>query len=250
VRRIFIGDIQGCLEQLDGLLAEVRLRPDDRVCCVGDLVNRGPDSLGVLRRVRALGARAVLGNHDLHLLRIAAGTRRLLPADRLDDVLAAPDRAELLQWLGAQPVMRVEDDVVVVHGGVHPLWRDLPEVAASLNSAVSAHVHAHPDEPIRFATQVRYCDERGRRPARDEPPPGPPFRPWDEFYHGRRRVVFAHWARRGLVIGPRVRGLDSGCVYGRALTAWIAEEDRVVQVPGWPEGRIPGAEGEPEGEVE
>lgn len=250
MRRIFIGDIQGCLEQLDELLDQVHLRGDDFVYCVGDLVNRGPDSLGVLRRLRALGARVVLGNHDLHLLRIGAVTRRLLPTDRLDDVLAAPDRTELLQWLGAQPVMRVEDDIVMVHGGIHPMWHDLPEIAATLNSAVSAHVHDHPDERIRFATEVRYCDESGRRPGHDEPPPGPPFRAWDEFYRGRRLVVFAHWARRGLVIGPRVRGLDTGCVYGRALTAWIAEDDRVVQVPGWPEGRVPSAEREPAAEVE
>ncbi len=227
----------------------MRFGAGDRLYCAGDLVNRGPDSVGTLRRVRQLDARVVLGNHDLHLLRVAAGTRPRLPVDRLDDVLAAPDRTELLEWLEAQPVMRVEDDLVLVHGGIHPSWDDLPAVAASLNAAVAGHVRRRPDERIVFATQVRYCDERGRRPARDEPPPGPPYRPWDDLYRGRRMVVFAHWARRGLVIGPRVRGLDTGCVYGRPLTAWIAEEDRVVQVPGWPLGRLPAAQGERAPEV-
>jgi bis(5'-nucleosyl)-tetraphosphatase (symmetrical) len=80
---------------------------------------------------------------------------------------------------------------------------------------------------------VRYCDASGRQPDDDWPPPGPPFRPWDDFYAGRRRVVFGHWARRGLVVRPQCVGLDSGCCYGGQLSAWIAEEDRVVQVPGW-----------------
>ena len=87
-------------------------------------------------------------------------------------------------------------------------------------------------ERIEFATAVRYCDPEGRRPARDHPPPDPPFMPWDHFYRGERTVVFGHWARRGLVLRPRLRGLDTGCVYGGPLTAWIAEEDRLVQVPG------------------
>ncbi|MEC8252458.1 MAG: hypothetical protein VX044_04540, partial [Planctomycetota bacterium] len=86
---------------------------------------------------------------------------------------------------------------------------------------------------VDYAVNVRYCDARGARPPRDWPPPGPPYRPWDDFYRGRKRVVFGHWARRGLVVRPRCVGLDTGCVYGGKLSAWIAEEDRVVQVDGW-----------------
>jgi bis(5'-nucleosyl)-tetraphosphatase (symmetrical) len=235
MRRIVIGDIQGCALQLDALLAAVAARPDDRLYCVGDLVNRGPDSLGVLRRVCARGARVVLGNHDLHLLRVGAGTKRGSAGDRLQAVLAAPDRDALLAWLAAQPVMIVEDDLVVVHGGLHPQWADLPAVAAKLNAGVAAHVAGRRDARITFATAVRYCTAAGERPPADDPPPGPPFRPWDEFYRGERTVVFGHWARRGLVIAPRRRGLDTGCVYGGPLTAWIVEEDRIVQVPGWQE---------------
>ena len=232
MRRIFIGDVQGCLLQLDVLLRAVRPRSDDRLYSVGDLVNRGPDSLGVLRRVREFGMRVVLGNHDLHLLRLAARPARSSRHGHLQAVLAAPDRTELLAWLAAQPVMIVEDDLVAVHAGLHPAWRDLPAVAAELNAAVGTPAR-HSDPRIAFVTEVRYCDAEGRRPPQDDPPPGPPFVPWDHFYRGRRTVVFGHWARRGLVMRPRLRGLDSGCVYGGTLTAWIAEEDRLVQVAGW-----------------
>ena len=233
MKRVFIGDIQGCAPQLDDLLRRLRLRSDDRLYCVGDLVNRGPDSLGVLRRLRELGARVVLGNHDLHLLRLAAGVALRSPTDHLDAVLNAPDRDVLVQWLAAQPVLRVEDDVVIVHAGLHPLWTDLPAVADALNSAIAAHVRTNTDARIQFVTEVRYCDAQGRRPARDDPPPEPPFVPWDQHYHGTRTVVFGHWARRGLVVRPRVRGLDTGCVYGGPLTAWIAEAEQLDQVPGW-----------------
>jgi bis(5'-nucleosyl)-tetraphosphatase (symmetrical) len=232
MQRIFIGDIQGCLHQLDELLATLRLQADDRLYCVGDLVNRGPDSLGVLRRVRDIGARVVLGNHDLHLLRRAAGTSAPATHDHLAAILDAPDRDDLLAWLQAQPIMRVEDDLVVVHAGLHPAWTDVESVAAALNAAATDHVRRRRDTRIRFATEVRYCDARGKRPPQDEPPPDAPFLPWDRFYRGARTVVFGHWARRGLLVAPRLRGLDSGCVYGGALTAWIAEDDRIVQVSG------------------
>jgi bis(5'-nucleosyl)-tetraphosphatase (symmetrical) len=231
MRRIFVGDIQGCLEPLDRLLRALELRSDDRVCCVGDLVNKGPDSLGVLRRVREIGAQSVLGNHDLALLRAAAAPGRGVPTE-LKAVLDAPDVAELLDWVSRLPVLLVEDDVVVVHAGVHPIWTDLPTVAEVLNRAVPQHLNGAFNPQIAFATEVRHCDAFGRRPTHDDPPPGPPFKPWDHWTRGTRTVVFGHWARRGLVTGARVRGLDTGCVYGGKLTAWIAEEDRFVQVPG------------------
>ena len=93
-------------------------------------------------------------------------------------------------------------------------------------------MHGRGDARIRYATEVRYCTADGERPSQDDPPPGPPFVPWDQLYRGERTVVFGHWSRRGLVVGHRLRGLDSGCVSGGPLTAWIAEEDRLVQVPG------------------
>jgi bis(5'-nucleosyl)-tetraphosphatase (symmetrical) len=232
MRRIYIGDIQGCLAALDRLLVRLVLRPDDRVYCVGDLVNRGPDSLGVLRRLRAIGARSVLGNHDLNLLKLAGASPRQNVPVELEPVLQAADAAEHIDWLARQPVMLVDDDIVVVHAGLHPRWTDLNAVAAAVNRAVPEHLNGSSDERITFATKVRYCDAGGHRPAQDDPAPGQPFMPWDHWYRGPRTVVFGHWARRGLVTGARVRGLDTGCVYGRALTAWIAEEDRLVQVSG------------------
>ena len=232
MRRIFIGDIQGCLVPLDRLLRRLELRPDDRICCVGDLVNRGPNSLGVLRRAREVGADCVLGNHDLKLLKLAAGPSSHNIPWELKTVLDAPDAGELIDWLARQPVMRVEADLVIVHAAVHPQWTNVGSVAPELNGALPAHLAGSPDDRIAFATEVRYCDSAGGRPPQDDPPPGPPFRPWDHWYKGPHTAVFGHWARRGLVRGEHVRGLDTGCVYGGTLTAWIAEEDRFVQVPG------------------
>lgn len=209
-RRIFVGDIQGCREPLERLLAAVAFVPGrDRLLPVGDLVNKGPDSPGVLALLIRLGAEPVLGNHDLHWLGKGNGE----PAQR--------------EWLRSQPVVRMFDDLVMVHAGLHPHWDE-----AKLRSPLL------PDE-IDYAVNVRYCDADGRRPADDWPPPGPPFRPWDDFYRGARRVVFGHWARRGLSVTPRAIGLDSGCCYGGKLSAWIAEEDRVVQVDGQARAALP-----------
>lgn len=207
-RRIFVGDIQGCREPLERLLAAVDFtRGRDRLLPVGDLVNKGPDSAGVLELCMQLDAEPVLGNHDLHWL-------------QKDRVVDAAQRA----WLRAQPIVRVLADVILVHGGLHPHWSE-------------DHLRATLDEDdVDYAVNVRYCDVDGRRPADDWPPPGPPFRPWDDFYRGSKRVVFGHWARRGLVVRPQCVGLDTGCVYGGELSAWIAEEDRIVQVPGWQRG--------------
>lgn len=229
-RRIFVGDIQGCSAELDRLLRELKMGSGDQLYCVGDLVNRGHDSLGVLRRLRESGAHTVLGNHDLYLLKIAAGRIRVAADHRVRAVLDAPDAAELVHWLEEQPILHVEDDVAVVHGGLHPSWSDLVSLQSELNAAVMAHVGGAPDWRIEFATSVRYCDASGQLPPADYPPPAPPFFPWDHFYAGERIIVFGHWARRGVVHGAHVRGLDSGCVYGGPLTAWIAEEDRFVQV--------------------
>lgn len=206
-RRVFVGDIQGCLGSLERLLKAVRFRPGkDSLRPVGDLVNKGPDSEGVVRLCMELGAQPVLGNHD----------RARLATDGLAGKLAG--------WLAKQPLMRVDDDLVQVHAGLHPRWtaKDVKRIAAGDYTQAEAE----------YCTHVRYCDAKGLQPERDWPPPGPPFRPWDDFYNGRRRVIFGHWARRKLVMTKRVIGLDTGACYGGPLTAWIAEDDRIVQVPG------------------
>lgn len=228
-RRIFVGDIQGCREELERLLEKIRFDPAaDGLYPVGDLVNRGPDSLGALRLVRALGGRPVLGNHDLHLLQIHAGLRSPGRKDTLDDLLRAHDAGQLCAWLAAQPFLRVFPDVYLVHAGLHPAWTDPA-------AALDGRDPLEPDAAARFATRVRHCDPEGRMPESGRMPPGPRFAPWFEYYvpsrHGGRTVVFGHWAARGLVCQPHVRGLDTGCVWGGRLTAWIAEEDRLDDVP-------------------
>ena len=203
MRRIFVGDIQGCLAQLRALLEAADFaRGRDVLVPVGDMVNKGPDSEGVLDLLIDVEAQPVLGNHDLHWLDQGKGS----VAHR--------------EWLRAQPLVRVDEDVIAVHAGLHPEWEEV-------------HLETLEGGDVDYAVNVRYCDARGARPPRDWPPPGPPYRPWDDFYRGRKRVVFGHWARRGLVVRPRCVGLDTGCVYGGKLSAWIAEEDRVVQVDGW-----------------
>ena len=228
MRRIFIGDVQGCREELERLLEALRFDPAaDELHPTGDLVNRGPDSLGVLRLARSVGAGGVLGNHDLHLLRTAAGTRELGPRDTIQDVLAAPDRSELLAWLGALPFARAWEDVLLVHAGLDPRWSDPLGELVGLDPV-------RVDPRSEFATRVRYCKRDGERPAKDWPEPARPFRPWYEHWLAsrdeRRTLVYGHWARAGLVVRQHLRGLDSGCVWGGKLTAWIAEEDRIVQV--------------------
>jgi len=203
-RRIFVGDIQGCREPLERLLLAVKFEfGRDRLLPVGDLVNKGPDTVGTLDLLMQLRAEPVLGNHDLQWLR----------RDKVKDHAQR-------QWLEAWPIVRVFDDLIMVHAGLHPDWDE-------------AHLLQLDERERNYAVNVRYCDEEGRQPAEDWPPPGPPFRPWDDFYRGEKRVVFGHWARRGLVVRPQCVGLDTGCVYGGQLSAWIAEEDRVVQVDGW-----------------
>ncbi len=228
-RRIFVGDIQGCREELERLLELARFDPaSDELQPVGDLVNRGPDSVGTLRLLIQLGAKGVLGNHDLHLLRAARAGRALRPTDTFGDVLAAPDRELLLDWLARLPFARSWDDIFLVHAGVSPAWSD-PQATLRAQDPL----RANPD--IDFATRVRYCDSQGRRADHDEPPTPAPFRPWFEWPRAKplmgRTIVFGHWAVRGLVVTEGLRGLDSGCVWGKSLSAWIAEEDRVVSVP-------------------
>jgi bis(5'-nucleosyl)-tetraphosphatase (symmetrical) len=239
-RRIFVGDLQGCREELELLLEKVKFDPaSDRLHSVGDAINRGPDSAGCVRLLMKLDATMVLGNHELHWFELAAGRRKAGKRDTLDGMLKAPDRDELDAWLRARPLLVVQEDVepkvVLVHAALHPKWKELPtrakELRAEFERALSRGTPLETVADVAFATRARWCDAQGREPESDwPPPPSPPFQAWDEWYRGEATVVFGHWARRGLVVRPRVRGLDSGCVYGKQLSAWIAEEDRVVQV--------------------
>ncbi len=228
-RHIFVGDVQGCREELEELLETLRFDPAaDALHPVGDLVNRGPDSAGCLRVLRAAGAGGVVGNHDLALLAAAAGERAPGERDTFGDVLAADDREELLDWLAARPFARLVGDVATVHAGFSPAWTDPLARLADQDPRA-------PGDDGWYAVTVRYCDVDGRLPDRKLSAPEPPFLPWHERFDrravGGRTVVFGHWATQGLLLKEGFRGLDSGCVWGGALSAWIAEEDRVVQVP-------------------
>lgn len=233
-RRIFVGDIQGCREELARLLDRIGFLPGrDELHPVGDVVNRGPDSAGVLRLLREAQAGGVLGNHDLHLLRVAAEVQAPGSRDTFHDVLDAADREALLDWLANRPIVREWGDLILIHAGLHPAWT-IPKAPLGLAERLRGATHLRTSAEVSFAVTVRYCAPDGTRPSSDWPPPPAPFRPWFDHYPPdaaeRRTVVFGHWARMGLVVRDRLRGLDTGCVWGQRLTAWIAEEDRLVHV--------------------
>ena len=260
-----IGDIHGCWEPLERLLESIRFNADrDRLWLVGDLVNRGPDSVRVLRWASSLGDRitAVLGNHDLKLLACAEGINPVRDKDTFGDVLAAPDREELIAWLASRPLLVREGAHVLIHAGILPAWsiaeaeRLAGEVAAELAGAGRTELLARPGwwHPVampsggarldRLAaaagifTGVRVVAGRDRPPSEfagrpEQAPPG--FRPW---YEGARvadeglTVLFGHWAAHGLARLPGAVCLDTACVYGGALTALRLEDAQLVQVLG------------------
>jgi bis(5'-nucleosyl)-tetraphosphatase (symmetrical) len=244
--RWLVGDVQGCARELDDLLEQVRFDPGrDELWCLGDLVNRGPDSLGALRLWMDVGGRGLLGNHDVYALR-AHDRRTARRKDTLDDLFAAPDVDGLLRALLELPVL-VElpggtgfDPVWVVHAGLDPTWGDLHEVSRRVNGGAGGMGRLD-DPDLAFATTVRCCTPDGRRCKHSGVPEDcpAPFVPWDDLYAGATLVVHGHWARRGYYRGPRTMGLDSGCVYGGTLTAWNHEEDRIVQIPSRASGAGP-----------
>ena len=260
-----VGDVQGCDDALARLLAECAFSPSrDRVVVLGDLVNRGPQSLAVLRRLRGYGASAtcLLGNHDLHLLAVAHGGRALRGGDTFADVLEAPDAAAWVDWLRAQPLAHAEAGWLCVHAGVVPQWD------ATTTLALAAEVQAmlqgpempaflrvmYGDEPRRWRddlagperwrfvinvlTRIRFCREDGTldfktKDGAGAAPPG--FHPWFDV-PGRRStgqpIAFGHWSTLGLVNRPDLLALDTGCVWGGCLSAMRVDGGRreLVQV--------------------
>lgn len=262
-----VGDIQGCAAEFEALLEAIAFQPGrDHLWLVGDLVNRGPDSIGVLRRVIALGdsATCVLGNHDLHLLATAAGVRPAGPGDTFADVLTAPDAPELIDWLRRRPLLHhdAERRTVLVHAGIPPVWtlaealryggavaallsgpdwRDgLEEMYGNEPNAWSEDLP--PQQRVRFTinalTRMRFCDRSGRLDLEHNGPPGSQAAslvPWFDAPRRARDVhfVFGHWSALGLKRRVDITALDTGCVWGGTLTAVpIDPAGAPVAVPG------------------
>ena len=253
---IFVGDVQGCAEELDELLERIHdsYGGDFELWVVGDVVNRGPLNLQALRRVRGLvdegRCRYVLGNHELNLLRVAAGQRQLSPLDSVGDVLGASDAAEWIEWLRRRPLAQTGriggQDFALVHAATHPDWslaelRDRAERASERLSAPKrrdaeaflAGDHAR-DEDLDALLRMTACRSATRDGAwSPETPDLAPrgYEAWHAIWLERGHafgVVYGHWALQGLHVAPGLRGLDTGCVHhGRGrdgfLTAWLPD---------------------------
>lgn len=274
-----IGDVQGCCDALSRLLDSLHFDPAaDQLWFAGDLVNRGPQSAATLRLIRSLGHRAVtvLGNHDLHLLAVAHGGKRGR-RDTLDDILDAPDRDELLDWLRRQPLIHGSADGrwQMLHAGLPPQWTldtavaCAREVEAALQGPDIGELldrmygnqpdrwdHALPRWPrLRFIincfTRLRYCTPDGQVAADPKGAPGSQpdgLVPWFEA-PGRgsagTRIVFGHWSTLGQVHWPeaRVWGLDTGCVWGGRLSALRLDDEALFSID-CAAYRTPGVEGD------
>lgn len=245
------GDLQGCHSPFQRLLQQLPLTDDTPLWFAGDLINRGRKSLETLREVMSFGERSkvVLGNHDLHLLAVSAGIRRAKDSDALGEILAAPDAADLLDWLRHRPFAHFENDMLMVHAGLLPQW-DVTltlELADELQRALRAPTWAatlkemYGNEPRRWSpdlkrtermrvafnafTRIRFCTPDGTMEfaangGPDSAPDG--YLPWFDAPERRTQdvtVIFGHWAALGLMLRDNLIGLDSGCVWGNYLSA-------------------------------
>jgi bis(5'-nucleosyl)-tetraphosphatase (symmetrical) len=266
-----IGDVQGCNSQVLALLEQIyAVSANPKLIFVGDLVNRGPQSLATLRQIRALGdtANVVLGNHDLHLLAAAHGIRKPHASDTFDDILNASDRDELLDWLRQRPLARLENGHLFVHAGVLPQWtaQQTLELAHEVESVlrgpdwVNFLREMYGNTPAKWdnslqgmdrlrcivnaLTRIRFCRMDGTMEfvtfeGADAAPPG--YFAW--FDVPRRKtedvtVVCGHWSALGLIMRTNLIALDTGCVWGGKLTA-VRLEDRAVFQVNCPQYRRP-----------
>jgi bis(5'-nucleosyl)-tetraphosphatase (symmetrical) len=264
-----IGDVQGCHQQLKQLIKQ--LPKQSKIVCVGDLVNRGPNSLGVLRTLKSMQeagqAECILGNHDLHLLARDAGIRGSKSLDTLDDILQAPDRKELIDWLRHRPMALYSGqnnfNTLFVHAGILPQWdvtktlelaHELEKVLRHKNYANSL-LEMYGNTPnqwndklkgaerlrviINSFTRLRFCTAKGvmefeSKEGAGDAPKG--YMPWFEV-PGRKtqdtKIVFGHWSTLGLLKKKNVVGLDTGCVWGGQLTAMsLGKRPEFIQVAG------------------
>ncbi|MBE0510127.1 MAG: symmetrical bis(5'-nucleosyl)-tetraphosphatase [Chromatiales bacterium] len=263
-----IGDIQGCYTELHQLLDRLAFDPgSDRLWLVGDLVNRGPDSLAVLRLVRGLGEAAitVLGNHDLHLLALWQNRHRHFKnTDSLAPVLRAEDGDELLDWLRHQPLMHydAEREIALLHAGLPPQW-DIPTALACADEVEAVlrgedfhefMQHMYGNKPSRWSkklrgwdrlrfivncfTRLRYCDARGELDFKHKDQPGGQedsgLMPWFQVpqrQSRQARIIFGHWSTLGLYQQDRVHAIDTGCLWGGELTALNIDTLKTTGLP-------------------
>ena len=259
-----IGDVQGCYKPLQRLIQHIHFAPTtDRLWFVGDLVNRGPDSLSVLRYIKNLQDRAVvvLGNHDLFLMAVAEQLITARPEDTLQAILAAPDCDELLAWLRQQHLFYREPPFAMVHAGLLPQWSidETEQLAREVETGLlgpsyrdilralypSKHLQwsSQLTGPTRLATiikvltRLRACSPDGLMESSFNGPPEripAGYSPWFKIknrHHGDTTIVCGHWAALGLHCEDRLLAIDSGCVWGRQLTAVRLEDRAVFQVP-------------------
>jgi bis(5'-nucleosyl)-tetraphosphatase (symmetrical) len=261
-----IGDIQGCLDELLQLLEKIGFDARrDRLWFTGDLINRGPKSAATLRFIRGLGEAAVtvLGNHDIFLLMLAAGHGKLHRGDTMQEIFDQPDRDELLAWVRSRPVAHLDDGYLLVHAGVLPQWSAAKavelarEVEHALMHDPSLLANLRGFEPnawredlaghdrlrllinaftrMRFITPMKKDGSGGEMEfatKTDAAPAG--YLAWYEEPMRATRdvtVIYGHWASRGLVLRENVAGIDTGCVWGRDLTALRLEDRKLFQVP-------------------
>lgn len=262
-----IGDLQGCYKSFKQLLKEINFQPGrDRLWLAGDLVNRGTGSLNVLRYVADLGVNSiqVLGNHDFHLLAVAAGARKLRSGDTLADILAAPDAKQLLRWLAQQPLLHHDKELgyVMTHAGIPPIWhlKQAKKLAHKVEQRLTTKhkkeflQHVFGNKPakwsedlkgynryrciINYFTRMRFCLADGTldfssKNSIDNAPEG--FAPW--FWHpsqvtAKAQILFGHWAALdGFTGSSKIHALDTGCVWGNYLTAMRLEDGKRFSVP-------------------
>ena len=258
-----IGDIQGCFQALTQLLEKIAFNPaQDRLWLVGDLVNRGPDSLSVLRWAKTMGecVITVLGNHDLHLLAVAEGFVTAHRGDTLDAILAAPERAELLDWLRHQRMIYAEGEWVLVHAGLLPQWsvKKALRLGHEVETALRADNYRNflqqlygnrPDhwekdltgiERLRVITngmtRLRVCSADGvmdfayKGAVQNRPKNTLPWYEVPGRKSAKANIIFGHWSALGLNVGSRHVALDTGCLWGGQLSALRLEDRQVFQV--------------------
>ena len=260
-----IGDIQGCLDPLLELLHKIDFDPEqDTLWFTGDLINRGPDSLGTLRYIKTLGDRAVsvLGNHDLHFLAIAEGHSQIKSQDTFDELLAAPDLQELVHWLRSRPLMHYDKsrNMALIHAGLPPQWNTAQALACAheVESILKADnyrellVNMYANSPtqwddnlqgidrhryiINCFTRMRFCHKNGQMDFEYKTAPGTQpesLQPWftlDQRMNKETTILFGHWSTLGLYHEHNVYSLDSGCLWRREMTALDIDSKEIIQV--------------------